>query len=131
VPLPPAVDWQLKPGAQSVGAVQPTVQAAFRQAWGEQSVVAPATHVPAPSHLDVPTSVPVRPGRQAAAAQIVPAASGAQDPALPARLQAPQLPHEALVQQTPSVHIPVPHSVPAAQEAPFGLRFVQVPETQL
>jgi hypothetical protein len=66
--------WKL--GAQSEFDVQPVVQAAFRQAWGEQSVVAPATHLPPPSHFEVPTMVDVFPpvALQTAAAQVVPAA---------------------------------------------------------
>jgi hypothetical protein len=115
-------------GAQSVGALQLTLQVAFTQAHGEQSLVAPVTHLPVPSHNDVPTSRPVRPGWQAAAAQIVPAARGAQDPALPVTLHAAQLPHELLAQQTPSVHWPLKQSVPAAQAAPFAFRLVHVPE---
>lgn len=64
-------------------------------------------------------------------ADAVPAASGAQSPALPETLQAAQVPQALLLQQTPSVHMPLAHSPAAAQVVPFALRFVQVPEMQL
>jgi hypothetical protein len=67
----------------------------------------------------------------AQAADVVPVGSGAQPPALPETLQEAQVPQALLVQQTPSVHMPLAHSVPAAQAAPFTLRLVQVPEMQL
>jgi hypothetical protein len=106
------------------------VQTAPTQACGVQSVVPPATQVPVPSHFEAPTSVAV-PGVQAAAGpQLVPDATGAQTP-VPVTLQAAQVPHELLVQQTPSVHMPLKQSVPAPQVAPFALRLVQVPEMQL
>jgi hypothetical protein len=112
--------------------MHPTVQAAFTQACGVQSVVGPLTHLPAPSQVDCPTIVPVRPTvLQAAAAQIVPADSGAHEPALPVRLQEAQLPQDALEQQTPSVHMVLAHSAPAVQVVPFALRLVQIPEMQL
>jgi hypothetical protein len=45
------------------------------QSWGEQLVVGPATHLPPPSHFEVPMMfVTLVPAWQAAAAQIVPAA---------------------------------------------------------
>jgi hypothetical protein len=64
------------------------------------------------------------------AADVVPDAIGAQVP-LPLMLQAAQVPHPPLVQQTLSVHMLLKHSVPAEQVAPFALRLVQVPEMQL
>jgi len=64
---------QLYPGAQSVVTLHPTVHAALTQACGVQSVVAPATHLPAPSHVEVPTRMEVLPDLQALAAQVVPA----------------------------------------------------------
>jgi hypothetical protein len=66
--------WKL--GAQSEFDAQPTVHTAFTQAWGEQSVVGPPTHLPLPSHFEVPTMIDVFPpaALQAGAAQIVPAA---------------------------------------------------------
>lgn len=71
------------------------------------------------------------PPLQLAAPHRVPAGSGAQAPALPATLQALQAPHEALWQQTWSVHRPLKQSVLAAQEAPSGFRLLQVPDWQL
>ncbi len=62
-------------------------------------------------------------------AKAVPDDSGAQVP-VPVRLQAAQVPQALLVQQTPSVHMPLKHSVPAAQVVPLALRLVQVPERQ-
>ena len=88
------------PGAQSLFDAQPIVQAALTQAWGEQSMVAPATQWPAASQVEAALRVPVLPALQAAAPQEVPDGSGAQVPALPARLQALQAPQEALWQQT-------------------------------
>ncbi len=61
----------------------------------------------------------------------VPAASAAQEPALPVTLHDEQAPHDGLLQQTPSVHMPLRHSVPAAQVVPSGLRFVQIPDWQV
>lgn len=49
------------------------MQAPAEQACGVQSDDAPGTQVPAPSHLEVPTSVAV-PAVQVAAAQVVPLA---------------------------------------------------------
>ena len=72
--VPPSlVDLQENPGAQSDADLQPTAQAALTQAWGLQSVVAPATHLPAPLHFEVPTRIEVLPCRQAVGAQMVPA----------------------------------------------------------
>ena len=50
----------------------------------------------------------------------VPGPMGAQVP-MPLRLQALQVPHEALPQQTPSVQKPVMHWVPEVQERLFAL----------
>lgn len=119
-----------EPGAQSMSFVQPTVQASFTHACGAQSVAVPATQVPAPSHVEAATSMLLFP-RHAPAAQTVPAGSGAHEPALPARLQAAQAPQGPPAQQTPSVHIPLAHSGPAAHAVPFGLRLPQAPATQL
>lgn len=59
-----------------------------------------------------------------------PAASGAQVPA-PFTLHALQAPQLELLQQTPSVHIVLRHSLPALQAAPSAFRFVQTPDWQL
>jgi hypothetical protein len=56
-----------------------------------------------------------------------PCGIGAQLPAWPAMLQALQAPQEALVQQTPSVHMPVRQSALLAQVDPSGFRLVQMP----
>jgi hypothetical protein len=63
-------------------------------------------------------------------ADVVPDATGAQVP-LPLMLQDRHEPQALLVQQTPSVHIPLKQSVPAVQLVPFAFRLVQVPEMQL
>jgi hypothetical protein len=48
-------------------------------------------------------------------------------PALPPSLQAWHWPPQALLQQTPSAHTPLVHSVPAAQTVPLALAGWQVP----
>jgi hypothetical protein len=60
-----------------------------------------------------------------------PAAVGEQVPALPAMLQALQAPHDALPQQTWSVHLPLMHSALLAQADPSGFRLVQVLDWQV
>jgi hypothetical protein len=60
-----------------------------------------------------------------------PAGTGAQLPALPATLQALHAVQEALVQQTPSVHMPLRQSALLAQLDPSGLRLVQMPPWQV
>lgn len=84
---------QENPGAQSEFELHPTAQAALTQACGEQSVVAPATHLPVPLQVEVPTRIPVLPGLQAGAAQIVPDAYEGQ---WPAPSQTPVVPQLAL-----------------------------------
>jgi hypothetical protein len=49
---------------------------------------------------------------------------------LPVRLQAWQVPHTADVQQTPSTQLPVPHSLPMLQAAPFAFFATQAPAAQ-
>ncbi len=70
-------------------------------------------------------------GVVAQAALAAPAASGVQVPGLPVTLQAAQVPHEALEQQTPSVHMALRHSPFDAQAAPRALRLVQAPDWQV
>jgi hypothetical protein len=53
---------------------------------------------------------------------VLPVVTPEQVPTRPARLQAEQLPSQALSQQTPSTQLPDPHSVPAAQMTPFAFR---------
>jgi hypothetical protein len=105
------------------------VQAAPAQAWGAQSVMAPGAQVPAPSHLDVPTKVAVA-GRQAAAAQIVPAGYFAQ---CPAPSQEPFVPQLALPM---SGHMLAGTIVPVARGVqvpalPLTLHDAQVPQAGL
>ncbi len=107
------------------------VQTAFTQAWGEQSTVRPATQWPVASQVEAALRMPVLPGLQAATPQMVPTGRGAQVPALPLTLQALHAPHEALWQQTLSVHIPVKQSALLAQAAPSGLRLLQLPDWQV
>jgi hypothetical protein len=71
---------------------------------------------PAPSHTLVLPHGEVAPQR----VSVAPAASGAQLPA-PFRLQAAQAAQLALPQQTASTQLPLMHSPPPAQAAPFGL----------
>ena len=68
--------------------------------------------------------------RQTPAGSIVPAATGVQLPSLPGIAQELQLPQALAAQQNPSVQWLLMHSVPDAQAAPFGLRFVHEPDWQ-
>ena len=84
--------------------------------------------------MPAPSQVPVVPQVLAAvvgqALLAVPAATGAQVPP-PLTLQALQVPQAVVLQQTPSVHIPLRHSPAAAQVAPSGFRLVQTPDWQV
>jgi hypothetical protein len=105
------------------------------QLWLRQPVV-----VPQKWHLPVPSQVPSRPQLAwVAAAQrdfgsAPPSTTGEQVPTFPVTLQDRQVPPVAslqvVLQQTPSVQLPLTHSAGAAQVAPLGLRphelFVQV-----
>jgi hypothetical protein len=62
---------------------------------------------------------------------VAPAATGEQVPSLPAMLQALQAAHDALAQQTPSVHAPPMHWALVAQVDPSGFRLVQVLDWQV
>jgi hypothetical protein len=62
---------------------------------------------------------------------VAPAATGEQVPSLPAMLQALQAAHDALAQQTWSVHAPLMHSALPAQVDPSGFRLVQVLDWQV
>ena len=59
----------------------------------------------------------------------VPAALFEQVPGV-ARLQAMQVPHLVLEQQTPSTQFPLVHSLPAPHAVPSGFLATQVPDTQ-
>jgi hypothetical protein len=59
------------------------------------------------------------------AGSISPSGTGWQVPGLPGTAQEAQLSQLPAAQQKPSVQWPLKHSAPAAQAAPFGLRFVQ------
>jgi len=61
----------------------------------------------------------------------VSAATGWQLPCCPAIAQDRQVPQLATVQQKPSVQLPLKHSVPARQAAPFALRLVQAFDMQV
>ncbi len=61
----------------------------------------------------------------------VPGGRAVHVPALPVTLHEAHAPQEGLPQQTPSVHMPLRHSVPSAQVVPSGFRFVQIPDWQV
>lgn len=101
--------------------------------------------VPEWQTMRVPHDVPSVAGRQAPeplqapvwqaasvapqVASAVPAALFVQVPGV-ARLQAMQVPHLLLEQQTPSTQLPLVHSVPALQAVPSGFFATHEPETQ-
>jgi hypothetical protein len=60
-----------------------------------------------------------------------PTATGAQLPCFPLTAHELQLAQGPVIQQTPSVQKFVRQSLPAAQLAPAGLRFVQDPDWQV
>src|SRR5262245_22004888 len=62
---------------------------------------------------------------QTRAGSISPSGTGWQVPCLFMTAHEVQLPQLAAAQQKPSVQLPLKHSVPAAQAAPFGFRLVQ------
>jgi hypothetical protein len=79
--------------------------------------VAAKLQAPLPSQLPVQVPLPTH-----SLAGSSPAETGTQVPALPARLQATQVPSQAPSQQTPSAQNPDSHSAAALQLAPRGLR---------
>jgi len=84
----------------------------------------------------VPLQTPIVPQVEAAvmvqppAGSGVPAASGAQVPAVPGSAQELQAPQEAAPQHTPLTQWVLMQSPPVAQARPFGLSAVQEPERQ-
>jgi hypothetical protein len=83
------------------------------------------SQIPVVPQLALPLSV------QRPWGSVEPGATGEQVPALPAMLQALQLAHDALAQQTWSVHLPLMHSALPAQVDPSGFRLVQIPDWQV
>ena len=78
-----------------------------------QVVDAEATlHAPLPLHL--PSLPQGGLAAQRACGSVVPASTGVHVPALPATLQARQVAHVAVAQQTPSTQLPLSQSEPAA-----------------
>jgi hypothetical protein len=147
------VPAQVNPLAQSTFDAQVTLQAPSPHTYLPQVMLAPATQFPAPLHTDpavnvdpvqvalpqlVPTVTcmqapaplqrPVFPqggvAAQRAWGSAPPAATTAQVPLLPATLHAWQVPHDAVLQQTPSVQeFPVRQSALVVQIPPSGLKF--------
>ena len=103
--------------------------------------VEPAHEAPAPHDALVPATWQAPAPLQAAVAPHggaathwpdgagVPAGMSAHVPTLPARLQAPHVPQDAALQQTPSVQKALLHSRPAPQAAPDAFFATQVPAT--
>lgn len=92
-------------------------QLAFAQAvpWG-YFWQAPAWHLPSVPHEVVPWSTHI------AAGSGKPVGTAVQRPIEPVIAHEWQAPAQAVAQQTPCAHCPDWHSVPAEQNAPFGLR---------
>jgi hypothetical protein len=61
---------------------------------------------------------------------VEPAATGLHVPTLPATLQASHAPPQAVLQQTPSTQLPLPHWLSAEQVVPFVFLSAQVPPLQ-
>ena len=80
----------------------------------------------APATSQVPVFPQVPPAAQRAWGSEIPLPTFAQVPR-PFRLQAWQVPQEAVVQQTPSTQLPLPHSWAAAQSAPLPFCATQLP----
>jgi hypothetical protein len=146
---------QKSPETQSVSALHPLLQAVAPQTKGAQgvwlgvgqvpvpvqNVVAVATpavqdgathitfagawvHAPAPLQVPVFPQVPLAAQRACGSASPLPTL--AQVPR-PFRLQAWQVPHDPVEQQTPSTQLLLPHSWAAVQAAPFPFRVTQLP----
>jgi len=82
--------------------------------------------VQAPLPLQVPVLPHVPLAEQRACGSVTPAPTLAQVPS-PFRLQAWQVPQEAVEQQTPSTQLPLPHSCAVPQAIPSPFRARQLP----
>jgi hypothetical protein len=80
---------------------------------------------PPPVQAPVLPQVPLAPQR--ACGSVTLTGTLAQLPRFPATLQALQVPHEPLEQQTPSTQLPLPHSWAAKQATPIPLTGRQLP----
>jgi hypothetical protein len=92
---------------------------ALQEAAAHETLVAPWVQAPPP------LQVPVLPQGADAAhwpeGAVVPAVIAAQVPRLPVKLQALQVPHGPVPQQTPSVQKPLMHWLAVVQACPLGL----------
>ncbi len=143
------------PATQSVSALHVVLHAVLPQTYGEQTVVPATGQLPAPVQVTAavarpfvhdaapqltdaaacvqapaPLQVPVLPqvplATQRVCGSITPVPTGEQVPT-PFRLHARQVPHEPVVQQTPSTQLLLEHSWVAPQVAPLPLRGTQLP----
>jgi hypothetical protein len=96
------------------------------QAAGAQVTLIPAC-VEAPAPLQVPVLPQVPLALQRACGSVMALATLAQVPGLPATLQAMQVPQLAVLQQTPSTQLPLPHSWFDRQATPSDLTGRQLP----
>jgi hypothetical protein len=81
----------------------------------EPHAVPRATVRQAPAPLQVPSNPHGDLATQRPCGSVAPTATGAQAPAIPATLQAAQVPHDGDPQHTPSTQLPLAHSLAAAQ----------------
>jgi hypothetical protein len=88
-------------------------------------------HCPAPLQVPVVPQVDAGMVMQTPTGSTPPAGTGRQLPCWPVTAHELQLVQLADAQQNPSVQLPVKHSGPAAQEAPFALRLVQTFDWQV
>ena len=68
---------------------------------------------------------------QTPAGSLPPIGTGLHFPSWPARAQVPQVPQLAASQQYPSVQLPLKHSGPVVQVAPFAFRLVHTLDMQV
>ena len=84
-----------------------------------ETVVGCSVHLPPPSQVPVFPQGLLLEGAQAPCGSAIPAWTFVHVPAFPDTLQAWHVPHEAVVQQTPSTHVRlVPHSALEPQDWP-------------
>jgi hypothetical protein len=93
----------------------------------QTTVVAAWVQAPAPLQVPVLPQVPL--AAQRACGSVTPPPTFEQVPT-PLRLQAMQVPHEEVEQQTPSTQLPMLHSWAAAQVAPLPLSAAQTVPAQ-
>ena len=89
------------------------------------TVVAACVQAPLPLQVPVLPQVPLAPQRACGSVTVL--ATLAQVPGLPATLQAMQVPQLAVLQQTPSMQLPLPHSWFERQATPSDLTGRQLP----